>query len=148
MNFLGFFCMYYQKEISLKPFERGFHLISDIINKSINPWMNDIETGLLHIFIKHTSASIAINENADETVRQDMNSFFNKIVPENESYYTHTYEGPDDMPAHIKSSIIGSSITIPITNGKLNMGLWQGVYLCEHRNFGGSRTLVLTIIGG
>ena len=148
MNFLGFFCMYYQKEISLKPFERGFHLISDVIKKSINPWTNDIETGLLHIFIKHTSASITINENADETVRQDMNSFFNKIVPENESYYTHTYEGSDDMPAHIKSSIIGSSITIPITNGKLNMGLWQGVYLCEHRNSGGSRRLVLTIIGG
>jgi len=139
--------MYCQKEISLKPYNRGFHLISDLIKESIDSSINEIKIGLLHIFIKHTSASITINENADQTVRNDMDFFFNNIVPENESYYTHVYEGADDMPAHIKSSIIGSSITIPITNGKLNMGVWQGVYLCEHRNLGGSRKLVLTIIG-
>lgn len=140
--------MYYQKEISLKPFHRGYHLISDIIEKAIESLTNDIEIGLLHIFIKHTSASITINENADQTVRDDMNNYFDKLVPDNDSEYTHIYEGPDDMPAHIKNSILGSSATIPITNGKLNMGVWQGVYLCEHRNSGGSRKLVLTVIGG
>ena len=140
--------MYNQKEILLKPYNRGFHLISDTIEENIDSLINEITTGLLHIFIKHTSASITINENADQTVREDMEFFFNNFIPDSESDYTHKYEGPDDMPAHIKSSIIGSSITIPITNGKLNMGIWQGIYFCEHRDSGGSRKLVLTIIGG
>ncbi|RED48168.1 secondary thiamine-phosphate synthase enzyme YjbQ [Seonamhaeicola aphaedonensis] len=138
--------LFFQKEIKLTSFSRGFHLITDDIVRAI-PELNDIKIGQLQVFIKHTSASLTINENADYTVRIDFESHFNKMVPENAPYYKHTYEGSDDMPAHIKSSLLGASVQIPITKGKLNLGVWQGIYLCEHRNYGGSRTLVLTAFG-
>jgi secondary thiamine-phosphate synthase enzyme len=109
--------------------------------------MSQIKTGLLHLFIKHTSASLTINEDADSTVRTDFESHFNQLVPENQSYYQHTSEGSDDMPAHLKASILGSSVSVPIAKGKLALGTWQGIYLCEHRNYGGNRTLVVTIQG-
>ena len=109
--------------------------------------MKNIQIGQLQVFIKHSSASLTINENADPTVRTDFESHFNKMVPENAPYYLHTYEGPDDMPAHIKTSLLGNSVTIPITKGRLNLGTWQGIYVCEHRDFGGSRNLVLTAFG-
>ena len=135
-----------QKQIVLPSFQRGFHLITDIIIQNISE-IKEIEKGILNVFIKHTSASLTINENADPSVRQDMESHINEMVPENAPYYIHTFEGPDDMPAHIKSSLMGSSVQIPITNGKLNLGLWQGIFLCEHRNHGGQRTLILTSYG-
>jgi len=136
----------FQKELSLQPYRRGFHLITSEILKSI-PELKEIRAGILHVFIKHTSASLTLNENADPTVRSDFESHFNKMVPENMPYYKHDYEGSDDMPAHIKASILGSSITVPISNGKINVGIWQGIYLCEHRNYGGARNLVLTAYG-
>lgn len=138
--------MWIQKTISLSPHPRGFHLITNEIVESV-PEMSQIKTGLLHLFIKHTSASLTINEDADPTVRTDFESHFNHLVPENQPYYKHTLEGPDDMPAHLKSSLLGSSVSIPITKGKLALGTWQGIYLCEHRNHGGNRTLVATIQG-
>ena len=138
--------MWIQKTISLSPHPRGFHLITNEIVESI-PEMSQIKTGLLHLFIKHTSASLTINEDADPTVRTDFESHFNHLVPENQPYYKHTLEGPDDMPAHLKTSLLGSSVSIPITKGKLALGTWQGIYLCEHRNHGGNRTLVATIQG-
>ncbi|NJX16553.1 secondary thiamine-phosphate synthase enzyme YjbQ [Tamlana crocina] len=137
---------FYQKEIQLQPFSRGFHLITDEILQAI-PEIKEIKMGQLQVFIKHTSASLTINENADYTVRLDFESHFNKMVPENAPYYNHTYEGPDDMPAHIKSSLLGSAVQIPITNGKLNVGTWQGIYLCEHRDYGGKRKIVITAFG-
>ncbi|UMB61517.1 secondary thiamine-phosphate synthase enzyme YjbQ [Lutibacter sp. A80] len=137
---------FYQKNISLKPFKRGFHLITSDIIKAF-PELKQISIGQLQVFIKHTSASLTINENADPTVRTDFESHFNTMVPENMPYYIHTYEGPNDMPAHIKTSLLGNSIQVPITNGKLNLGIWQGIYLCEHRDNGGSRSLVLTAFG-
>jgi secondary thiamine-phosphate synthase enzyme len=138
--------MWQQQELSLSAKSRGFHLItSEVV--SLIPVVSTIECGLLHLFIKHTSASLTINENADPTVRQDLESHFNVFVPERATYYKHDYEGDDDMPAHIKNCILGSSIIIPITSGKLNLGIWQGIYLCEHRNHGGSRKLVATING-
>ncbi len=136
----------FQKEIQLPPYKRGFHLITDTIIQSI-PKLKSINTGILHVFIKHTSASLTINENADSTVRSDFESHLNVLVPENAPYYKHTYEGADDMPAHIKASLMGASVQIPITDGRLNLGVWQGIYLCEHRNYGGSRTLVITAMG-
>ncbi|WP_136468942.1 secondary thiamine-phosphate synthase enzyme YjbQ [Flagellimonas onchidii] len=136
----------YQHEIRLKPYNRGFHLITDTVINAI-PEISKIEVGILHVFIKHTSAALTINENADPTVRVDFESHFNQMVPENAPYYIHTYEGPDDMPAHIKASLLGSSVQIPITNGKLNLGIWQGIYLCEHRNHASGRKLVLTLFG-
>ena len=136
----------FQKEISLSARRRGFHLITDEILKNF-PEIKEIKLGILQVFIKHTSAGLTINEIADSTVRQDFESHFNKMVPENQSYYKHTLEGPDDMPAHIKASLLGASVQIPITNGKLNLGTWQGIYLCEHRDRGGSRNLVLTLTG-
>lgn len=137
---------FYQKEISLRPLKRGFHLITEeLINQF--PEIKNIKIGQLNIFIKHSSASLTINENADPTVRTDFESHFNKMVPENAPYYLHTYEGPDDMPAHIKTSLLGNSLTIPLTNGRLNLGTWQGIYVCEHRDYGGSRKLVLTAFG-
>ena len=135
-----------QKEIQLQPCKRGFHLITAIVLREF-PEIKSIKTGILKVFIKHTSASLTINEDADPTVRVDFESHFNKMVPENAPYYIHTYEGSDDMPAHLKASLLGSSVEIPITNGKLNLGTWQGIYLCEHRNYGGSRKLVLTAFG-
>ena len=138
--------MWVQKEIKLKARERGFHLITDEIENAISQ-INQINVGMLHVFIKHTSASLTINENADPTVRADFEQYFNHAVPEDEPYYQHTFEGSDDAPAHFKSSILGSSVQIPITNGKLNLGIWQGIYLCEHRNHGGSRSVVVTLYG-
>ena len=138
--------MWIQKEISLNPRPRGFHLITNEILQNLQE-IGDISIGTMEIFIKHTSASLTINEDADPTVREDFESHFNQIVPENAPYYKHTIEGPDDMPAHLKSSILDSSVTIPITNGTLNLGSWQGIYLCEHRNHGGSRNVVLTLTG-
>nr|WP_299074518.1 secondary thiamine-phosphate synthase enzyme YjbQ [uncultured Allomuricauda sp.] len=137
---------YYQSELQLRAFKRGFHLITDTILGSF-PEIGNIRIGILQVFIKHTSAGLTINENADPTVRVDFESHFNKMVPENEPYYIHTYEGADDMPAHIKSSLLGSSVQIPITDGKLNLGIWQGIYLCEHRNNASGRYLVLTAFG-
>lgn len=136
--------MVLQKEMTLPPFERGFHLVTSEILDSI-PELAQVEAGLLHIFIKHTSASLSLNENADPTVRQDFESHFNQMVPEGAPYYRHTMEGPDDMPAHIKASLLGSGLTLPIRNGRLNLGTWQGIYLCEHRVRGGSRKVVITI---
>ena len=138
--------MWIQKTISLSPHPRGFHLITNEIVENV-PEMSQIKAGLLHLFIKHTSASLTINEDADPTVRTDFESHFNHLVPENQPYYKHTFEGPDDMPAHLKTSLLGSSVSIPITKGKLALGTWQGIYLCEHRNHGGNRTLVATIQG-
>ena len=135
-----------QKEICINSKSRGFHLITDEILKNFIE-ISELNKGVLHVFIKHTSASLTINESADPTVRSDFESHFNNMVPEDQPYYQHTMEGSDDMPAHIKSSIFGSSIQVPISNGKLNLGTWQGIYLCEHRNYGGSRKLVLTAWG-
>jgi len=137
---------FYQKEIVLSPFSRGFHLITETILSQFNEIKN-IEVGQFQVFIKHTSASLTINENADESVRTDFENYFNRLVTENNNYFTHTIEGSDDMPAHIKASILNSSLQIPITNGKLNLGTWQGIFLCEHRNRGSSRKLVLTAFG-
>lgn len=138
--------MWLQKEIRLSSRKRGFHLVTDEILRQL-PELRKFEVGMLHVFIKHSSASLTINENADPTVRDDFERYFNHSVPENEPYYRHTYEGSDDMPAHLKSSILGSSVTIPVTRGDLNLGIWQGIYLCEHRNHGGARSLVLTLQG-
>ncbi|MCA6959533.1 secondary thiamine-phosphate synthase enzyme YjbQ [Pectobacterium odoriferum] len=138
--------MWTQYEIRLKPKARGFHLVTDEILAQVVA-LRQINVGLMQVFIKHTSAALTINENADPTVRQDFESFFNRLVPEDEPYYRHTYEGSDDMPAHLKGSLLGNSLTIPITNGRLNIGTWQGIYLCEHRNHGGSRSLVVTLNG-
>ncbi len=137
---------WYQKEFKLKPFKRGFHIITEIVLKEI-PEIDKIDTGMLQVFIKHTSASLTINENVDPTVRVDFESHLNTMVPENAPYYIHTYEGADDMPAHIKAALMGASVQIPITNGKLNLGIWQGIYLCEHRNNASGRRLVVTAFG-
>ncbi|RUO63790.1 secondary thiamine-phosphate synthase enzyme YjbQ [Pseudidiomarina insulisalsae] len=133
-----------QRELIIPAKSRGFHLISRDVTGAL-PELTQAQQGLLHVFIKHTSASLTINEDADPTVRQDFESHFNEMVPENAAYYRHTCEGPDDMPAHLKASILGSSLTIPVTDGQLNMGTWQGIYLGEHRDQAGSRTLVLTL---
>jgi len=137
---------WFQREIILTASRRGFSLITDEIINQI-PEISKYKVGRLDLFIKHTSASLTINENADPTVREDLESHFNHNVPENASFYKHTFEGPDDMPAHIKSIIIGNDITIPITNGKLNLGTWQGIYLCEHRNHPPIRKIIATIDG-
>ena len=134
--------MVFQKEISLGPYNRGFHIIS---NKIFNEL--PILTGIVHVFIKHTSASLTINENADPSVREDFETHFNKMVPEEANYFKHVIEGPDDMTSHIKSSLLGSSISFPVKNGIPQTGTWQGIYLCEHRNSGGKRNLVITAIG-
>ncbi len=136
----------YQREIQLSEYPRGFHLVTHLIEQAM-PGIRDITTGQLQVFLKHTSAGITINENADPTVRGDFERYFNKTVPENAPYYKHNTEGPDDMPAHIKTSMLGSSVTIPITNGELNLGIWQGIYLCEHRDRGGRRDVVITAFG-
>jgi len=138
--------MWIQKEIRLSPKTRGFHLVTREVLSQL-PEIKNIHTGLLNVFIKHTSASLTINENADPTVRQDFESYFNRAVPEDEPYYKHLDEGSDDLPAHLKASILGASVNIPVSAGELNIGIWQGIYLCEHRNHGGSRTLVMTLQG-
>ncbi len=134
--------MIFQKEITLKGYNRGFHLITRVIEENLESLP---ETGLINLLIKHTSAALTINENADPSVRVDFRSFFDKLVPENLSLYTHTLEGSDDMPAHLKSSLLGQSLTIPVTNHRLNLGTWQGIYFCEFRDYGGPRKLIITI---
>ncbi len=136
----------FQRAITLPAFPRGFHLITQMIARDM-PEISRIGAGILHVFIQHTSASLTLNENADPTVRDDFEAYFNRAVPEDEPYFLHTAEGPDDMPAHIKASMMGSSVSIPITKGRLNLGTWQGVYLCEHRDRGGQRRLVVTATG-
>lgn len=135
--------MVQQLEITLPVFKRGYHLVTDLIQQQLPPLP---EKGLINILIQHTSAAISLNENADPSVRVDFETFMNKLVPENDRSFTHTLEGSDDMPAHLKSSLIGASINIPITNHRLNLGTWQGIYLCEFRNSGGRRRLVVTIM--
>jgi secondary thiamine-phosphate synthase enzyme len=138
--------IWHQKSIRLPAVPRGFHLITDLLEAQL-PELEQIEVGLAHVFIQHTSASLTISENADPTVRKDFESHFNQMVPENMPYYRHTAEGPDDMPAHLKAAMLGTSVTIPITKGQFNLGTWQGIYLCEHRNHGGKRTVVVTLQG-
>jgi secondary thiamine-phosphate synthase enzyme len=133
--------MVYQVEVTLNEYPRGFHLITQEILQQVGTLP---ESGILHVFIKHTSAGLTINENADFTVREDFESSFNLLIPEDADHYVHTVEGSDDMPAHIKSTLVGSSVSVPITNHRLNLGIWQGIYLCEFRNRGGRRKLVLT----
>jgi secondary thiamine-phosphate synthase enzyme len=135
-----------QKEITLESRSRGFHLVTDEIVRQL-PELRDYEVGLAHLFILHTSASLALNENADPTVRADMLAYFNRLAPEDEPYYRHTMEGSDDMPAHLKSVLLGSSLTLPIAKGRLRLGTWQGIYLCEHRDRAGRRRLVVTLNG-
>ena len=135
-----------QREFRLPAMPRGFHLVTQLIEKEV-PELREIEHGILHVFIQHTSASLTVNENADPTVREDFEAHFDRAVPENAPFYRHTAEGPDDMPAHIKASLMGASVTVPITSGRLNLGTWQGIYLCEHRDHGGPRRLVVTAIG-
>jgi secondary thiamine-phosphate synthase enzyme len=136
----------YQQLIQLRERKRGFHLITAEVVNAL-PQMSEIKTGILQVFIQHTSASLTINENADPTVRQDFEMYFNKVAPENDPDYLHNDEGPDDMPAHLKAAMLGSSVTIPIRNGRLALGTWQGIYLCEHRNYGGGRKLVISAWG-
>ncbi|HIF9343338.1 TPA: secondary thiamine-phosphate synthase enzyme YjbQ [Photobacterium damselae] len=138
--------MWQQKQIELTAKSRGFHLISDEIEQQL-PELAQYTVGLCHIFILHTSASLTINENADPTVRSDLEAHINKLVPKRAPYYRHTYEGDDDMPAHIKASLLGSSVMIPIKNGRLALGTWQGIYLGEHRDYGGRRHLMVTLQG-
>ena len=138
--------MWIQKEILLNSKCRGFHLITEELLREL-PEVRNFRVGMMNIFIMHTSASLTLNENADSTVRQDFESFFNHAVPEDEPRYAHRDEGADDLPAHLKSSLLGSSLNIPITDGRPRLGTWQGIYLCEHRNHGGNRRLVVTIQG-
>lgn len=138
--------MWLQREITLTAKPRGFHLITDEILNQL-PELPSYRVGICQLFLQHSSASLTINENADPDVRVDLESHFNKFVPEGAVYYRHLDEGLDDMPAHIKCSTLGVSLTVPITAGQLNLGIWQGIYLCEHRDYGGSRTLVITING-
>lgn len=138
--------MWFQKNIVLNARPRGFHLITQALIQEL-PELRQYKIGIAHFFIQHTSASLTINENADPTVRSDFENFFNQSVKENEDYYLHTYEGSDDMPAHIKSSLLGQSVMVPISQGELNLGGWQGIYLGEHRNHGGNRRIIVTLQG-
>jgi len=136
----------YQQALTLRERRRGFHIITSEIENAL-PQIAEIMVGLCQVFIQHTSASLTINENADPTVRADFEMFFNKTVKENDPSYKHDYEGSDDMPAHLKAALLGSSVIIPIRNGRLALGIWQGIYLCEHRNYGGQRNLIVTAWG-
>ena len=138
--------MWIQKKVELPAMKRGFHLITRHVITEL-PEIKPMKVGLLHLFVQHTSASLAINENADSDVRLDMESYFSKTVPENEAYFLHTLEGSDDMPAHIKAVMLGCDLMIPVADGKLAMGTWQGIYLCEHRNHAGGRTIMATLHG-
>ena len=138
--------MWQQKLIQLKSFPRGYHLITDHIIHKL-PELTDYRIGLVHLLLQHTSASLTLNENADPTVRADMERHINKLVPENEPHYQHIYEGSDDMPAHIKSSMLGAELTIPVRDGRLQLGTWQGIWLGEHRDYGGSRKIMVTLQG-
>jgi secondary thiamine-phosphate synthase enzyme len=135
-----------QREINLRPRERGFHLVTREVLEAL-PELGDVRAGLLHLFIRHTSASLTLNENASSDVRDDFEAHFDRAVPEDAPYWTHTFEGPDDMPAHIKASLLGPSLSLPVSDGRLALGTWQGIYLCEHRNRGGSRSLLATLNG-
>ena len=138
--------MWVQREITLRPRPRGFHLVTREVLEGI-PEVGDVQVGLLHVFIRHTSAALTLNENASPDVRDDFEAYFNAAVPEDAGYWTHTVEGPDDMPAHIKASVLGPSLSLPVADGRLALGTWQGIYLCEHRDHGGPRSLVATLSG-
>ncbi len=138
--------MWLQREITLRPRPRGFHLVTDEVESAM-PELREVQVGLAHLFIRHTSASLTLNENASPDVRRDFESWFNAVVPENAPFWTHTTEGPDDMPAHIKASVLGPALTLPVSRGRFALGTWQGVYLCEHRSHGGARSLVVTVFG-
>lgn len=138
--------MWRQREITLSPRPRGFHLVTQEVEKAV-PELGSMDVGLAHLFIRHTSASLTLNENASPDVRADFSAWFDQAVPENAPYWTHTFEGSDDMPAHVKASLLGPSLSLPIARGRLALGTWQGVYLCEHRNRGGSRRLLVTLCG-
>ena len=139
--------MWVQREITLRPRPRGFHLITRDVLEAL-PELSRLQVGLLHVFIRHTSASLTLNENASPDVRDDFGSYFDAAVPEDAPYWTHTMEGPDDMPAHIKASLLGPSLSLPVSGGRLALGTWQGIYLCEHRDRGGPRSLIATVTGG
>jgi secondary thiamine-phosphate synthase enzyme len=138
--------MWLQREITLEPRPRGFHLVTREVLGAL-PELGDVEVGLLHLFLRHTSASLTLNENASPDVRADFNAWFDAVVPEDAPYWTHTVEGPDDMPAHIKASVLGPALSLPVRRGRLALGTWQGVYLCEHRERGGARSLLATLWG-
>ena len=138
--------MWHQRELTLRPRPRGFHLITDEVLDGV-PELREVTIGLAHLFLRHTSASLTLNENASPDVRRDFRSWFDRAVPEDAPYWTHTLEGPDDMPSHIKSSLTGSDLLLPVRDGRLAVGTWQGVYLCEHRDHGGPRSLVVTLWG-
>ena len=138
--------MWLQREITLRPRPRGFHLVTGEIESAV-PELRDVAVGLAHLFIRHTSASLTLNENASPDVRRDFESWFDAAVPEDAPYWTHTIEGPDDMPAHVKASLLGPALSLPVSDGGLALGTWQGVYLCEHRDRGGPRSLLVTVLG-
>ena len=138
--------MWLQREITLRARPRGFHLVTREVAGAV-PELGELRAGLLHLFIRHTSASLTLNENASPDVRDDFESYFDDAVPEDAPYWTHTHEGPDDMPAHIKASLLGPSLSLPVTDGRLALGTWQGIYLCEHRDHGGARSLLATLHG-
>ena len=138
--------MWAQREVTLRPRPRGFHLVTDEIEQAV-PELRELRVGLAHLFIRHTSASLTLNENASPDVRRDFEAWFDDAVPEDAPYWTHTIEGPDDMPAHIKASVLGPALSLPVSDGRFALGTWQGVYLCEHRNRGGPRSLVVTLHG-
>jgi secondary thiamine-phosphate synthase enzyme len=138
--------MWAQREITFDPRPRGFHLVTREVVQAL-PELREVSVGLLHLLIQHTSASLALNENASPDVRRDFESYFNAVVPEDARYWTHTLEGPDDMPAHIKAALLGPSLTLPVSRGRLALGTWQGIYLCEHRDRGGPRSVVATLSG-
>jgi secondary thiamine-phosphate synthase enzyme len=138
--------MWSQREVTLRPRPRGFHLVTDEIEAAL-PELSAVHVGLAHLFILHTSASLTLNENASPDVRRDFESYFNTAVPEDAPYWTHTVEGPDDMPAHIKASLLGPALSLPVSRGRFALGTWQGVYLCEHRDHGGPRSLIVTLFG-
>jgi secondary thiamine-phosphate synthase enzyme len=138
--------MWLQREITLRPRPRGFHLITAEVENAL-PELRELRVGLAHLFILHTSASLTVNENASPDVRRDFETWFDEVVPEGASYWTHTLEGPDDMPAHVKASLLGPSLSLPVSRGRLALGTWQGIYLCEHRDRGGSRSLLATVWG-
>lgn len=138
--------LYFQKRLRLPAVRRGFHLITDLLVAEL-PELAQIRVGTAHFFVQHTSASLSVNENADPTVRTDFEAYFNRLAPENASYFQHTQEGPDDMPAHLKAALLGHAVSAPITNGELALGTWQGIYLGEHRNHGGRRWVVATLMG-
>jgi secondary thiamine-phosphate synthase enzyme len=138
--------MWSQREVTLRPRPRGFHLVTDEIEAAL-PELSAMQVGIAHLFIRHTSASLTLNENASPDVRHDFESYFDAAVPEDAPYWTHTLEGPDDMPAHIKASVLGPSLSLPVNRGRFALGTWQGVYLCEHRDHGGPRSVVVTLFG-